>query len=280
MNVPMCHSARCSLFDPDDRRAGDDRFVPQARSAACSSAIPVMFVVYVGSILTTRLCRAGARRQGRSADRVHPRLSRSGCGSRCCSRTSPKRWPKAAARRRRTALRRRAARTSRRRSSPSRRPRRRSSAVSRRRPAAQGRPRARRGRRDSFPATARSIEGVGVGRRERDHRRDRAGDPRERRRSQRRSPAARACCPTGSSCASRRNPGETFLDRMIAMVEGAKRQKTPNEIALDILLAALTLVFLLATVDAAAVLALQRRSGRQARHARSRSPCWSRCSSA
>jgi K+-transporting ATPase ATPase B chain len=44
------------------------------------------------------------------------------------------------------------------------------------------------------------------------------------------------------------NPGETFLDRMIAMVEGAKRQKTPNEIALDILLAALTIVFLLATV--------------------------------
>ena len=44
------------------------------------------------------------------------------------------------------------------------------------------------------------------------------------------------------------NPGETFLDRMIAMVEGAKRQKTPNEIALDVLLAALTIVFLLATV--------------------------------
>ncbi|MBI4955037.1 MAG: potassium-transporting ATPase subunit KdpB [Myxococcales bacterium] len=42
--------------------------------------------------------------------------------------------------------------------------------------------------------------------------------------------------------------GETFLDRMIKMVEGAKRQKTPNEIALDILLAALTIVFLLATV--------------------------------
>jgi len=43
------------------------------------------------------------------------------------------------------------------------------------------------------------------------------------------------------------NPGETFLDRMINMVEGAKRQKTPNEIALTILLVALTLVFLLAT---------------------------------
>ncbi len=44
------------------------------------------------------------------------------------------------------------------------------------------------------------------------------------------------------------NPGETFLDRMIEMVEGAKRQKTPNEIALNILLAALTIIFLLATV--------------------------------
>jgi K+-transporting ATPase ATPase B chain len=44
------------------------------------------------------------------------------------------------------------------------------------------------------------------------------------------------------------NPGETFLDRMIALVEGAERQKTPNEIALNILLAGLTIVFLLATV--------------------------------
>ncbi|CAE6702859.1 potassium-transporting ATPase subunit KdpB [Paraburkholderia haematera] len=43
------------------------------------------------------------------------------------------------------------------------------------------------------------------------------------------------------------NPGEAFLDRMIAMVEGAKRQKTPNEIALTILLVALTIVMLLAT---------------------------------
>ncbi len=44
------------------------------------------------------------------------------------------------------------------------------------------------------------------------------------------------------------NPGETFVDRMIAMVEGAKRQKTPNEIALTILLVALTIVFLAVTV--------------------------------
>ena len=44
------------------------------------------------------------------------------------------------------------------------------------------------------------------------------------------------------------NPGETFLDRMIALVEGAQRQKTPNEIALSILLSGLTIVFLLAVV--------------------------------
>jgi len=44
------------------------------------------------------------------------------------------------------------------------------------------------------------------------------------------------------------NPGETFLDRMISLVEGAKRKKTPNEIALDILLASFTIIFLLATV--------------------------------
>ncbi len=44
------------------------------------------------------------------------------------------------------------------------------------------------------------------------------------------------------------NPGETFIDRMIALVEGASRQKTPNEIALSILLAGLTIIFLLAVV--------------------------------
>src|SRR5690348_10106692 len=45
------------------------------------------------------------------------------------------------------------------------------------------------------------------------------------------------------------NPGETFLDRMIALVEGAARQKTPNEIALNILLASLTLIFIFVTVS-------------------------------
>ncbi|AEU38252.1 potassium-transporting ATPase subunit KdpB [Granulicella mallensis] len=49
------------------------------------------------------------------------------------------------------------------------------------------------------------------------------------------------------------NPGETFLDRMIALVEGAERQKTPNEIALNILLAGLTIIFLLAVVTLQAI---------------------------
>ena len=47
------------------------------------------------------------------------------------------------------------------------------------------------------------------------------------------------------------NPGESFLDRMIGMIEAAKRQKTPNEIALEILLAALTIIFLVTTVTLA-----------------------------
>ena len=63
-----------------------------------------------------------------------------------------------------------------------------------------------------------------------------------------RSPAARACLSTRSRVKITSNPGETFLDRMIALVEGAERQKTPNEIALNILLAGLTIIFLLAVV--------------------------------
>ena len=68
-------------------------------------------------------------------------------------------------------------------------------------------------------------------------------------------------------------PGETFLDRMIALVEGASRQKTPNEIALNILLAGLTIIFLLAVVT------LQPFADLLGRGAVGRS-CSSRCSSA
>jgi potassium-transporting ATPase ATP-binding subunit len=66
------------------------------------------------------------------------------------------------------------------------------------------------------------------------------------------------------------NPGNTFLDRMIALVEGARRQKTPNEIALTILLSALTLIFLLVCVT---LKPFGIYSGRRIFPC----PCWSRC---
>ena len=131
---------------------------------------------------------------------------------------------------------------------------------------------------DVIPGDGEVDRGRRLGRRERDHRRKRAGHPRERRRPQRVTGGTRVLS-DWLVVRITANPGETFLDRMIALVEGAKRQKTPNEIALDILLAALTIIFLLAMRHAAAVLALQRASGR-AGHARSPSPCWSRCWSA
>ena len=56
--------------------------------------------------------------------------------------------------------------------------------------------------------------------------------------------------------------GNTFIDRMIAMVEGARRQKTPNEIALSILLVSLTALFVLAVFTLAGLRALQRSRGR------------------
>jgi K+-transporting ATPase ATPase B chain len=64
--------------------------------------------------------------------------------------------------------------------------------------------------------------------------------------------------------------GSTFIDRMIKLVEGAERQKTPNEIALNILLAGLTIIFVFATVTI--------RATRPMPAARSRWSCWWRCS--
>ena len=75
------------------------------------------------------------------------------------------------------------------------------------------------------------------------------------------------------------NPGETFLDRMIALVEGAQRQKTPNEIALNILIAGLDADLPARGDHAAAVLGLQRRAGGLRIDSRV-SPCWFRCWSA
>ena len=82
-------------------------------------------------------------------------------------------------------------------------------------------------------------------------------------------------------------PGESFIDRMIALVEGANRQKTPNEIALNILLAALTIIFLLAvaTLQPLAIYSKARQAAApDSRGARpptaSPASCWSRCWSA
>ena len=66
--------------------------------------------------------------------------------------------------------------------------------------------------------------------------------------------------------------GSTFLDRMIALVEGAQRQKTPNEIALNILLAGMTLIFVMAVAQHSELCRLCRRHGDAC-------SCWWRCSS-
>ena len=176
-------------------------------------------------------------------ERVRRARRRCSCGSPCCSPTSPRRWPRGAARRRPT----RCARPAPRRS----RDRRRADGIDR------GGARHRSstsatlcvvvGRRGD-PGRRRRRRGHRHRRRVGDHRRVGAGDPRVRRRplgGHRRHPGA---VRPRSSCASPPSPGETFLDRMIALVEGAERQKTPNEIALNILLAGLTIIFLLADV--------------------------------
>ena len=82
-------------------------------------------------------------------------------------------------------------------------------------------------------------------------------------------------------------PGESFIDRMIALVEGANRQKTPNEIALNILLAALTIIFLLAvaTLQPLAIFSKAQQAaapGQPGPRTATASPasCWSRCWSA
>ena len=67
-------------------------------------------------------------------------------------------------------------------------------------------------------------------------------------------------------------PGETFVDRMIRLVEGASRQKTPNEIALNILLASLTIVFLVVVLTLNPMAALR---GRGHHASRCSSRCWS-----
>ena len=106
--------------------------------------------------------------------------------------------------------------------------------------------RRRRGGRGgrAHPRRRHRDRGHRVGRRVGGHRRVGAGDPRVGRRPQRGHRAARKVLSDRIVVEITQQPGESFLDRMIALVEGAERRKTPNEIALGILLAGLTLIFL------------------------------------
>ena len=128
---------------------------------------------------------------------------------------------------------------------------------------AQGRPRAGRGGR-AHPQRRRGDRGRRLRQRGGHHRRVGPGaQGAGHRHPQLASPAARRSSATGCVIRITADPGETFLDRMIALVEGAARQKTPNEIALSILLAGLTIIFLLAVGHAAAVRHLRRRRARR-----------------
>ena len=113
--------------------------------------------------------------------------------------------------------------------------------------AAQGRHRPMVTAGEVIPADGEIIEGVASVDESGDHRRVGAGHPRVRRRSVRGDRRHEGAVGLDRIRITA-DPGETFLDRMIALVEGAERQKTPNEIALNILLAGLTIIFLIAVV--------------------------------
>ena len=177
----------------------------------------------------------------RDGSRLHRATGSSGCGLPCCSPTLPRRWPKAGARPRPRPCAGRASRPN------ARRDRRNGRSRKSAPPTPQRRRRAWCGRRN-HSRRRRCDRRRGHGGRIGHYGRIGAGHPRERRRPQRRHGRHAGAVATKSRSASPINPGEGFLDRMIALVEGAQRQKTPNEIALTILLAALTVIFLLVCV--------------------------------
>ena len=206
----MASAALRPRRDPADRASRPLGSAPSPSSTrAAWSKNPVMFVVEVVALLTTVLFVRDLA-HGPRRPRLHRSRSRSGSGSRCCSPTSPRRWPRAAARRRPTRCARRATTprpsgcctpttTSSRRSAPAE-------------DLAAGRRGARRGRRH-HPRRRRGHRGRRLGQRGGDHRRDRAGHPRVRRRPLGRDRRHARCSPTGSrsaiTAAPRRRPSST-----------------------------------------------------------------------
>ena len=203
---------------------------------------PVMFVLEIVTVLTTVILVRDLVTGGEQ-----PRLRRSrsscGCGSPCCSPTSPKPSPKAAARRRPTRCGRPRTETQAKLLTGAGRarttswcpaPASRSATSCWSRPATSSRP------------TARSIEGIASV--------NEAAITGESAPVIRESGGDRSAVTGGTQVLSdwirvriTAAPGSTFLDRMIRLVEGAERQKTPNEIALNILLVGLTIIFVFAT---------------------------------
>ena len=192
-------------------------------------------------MLTTILFVRDFGRAARPGERVRRPGRRCGCGSPCCSPTSPRRWPRAAARPRPRRCARPAAETTAR--------VRRADGTIEERPSSQlqvgdlcvvaaG---------EVIPGDGDIVEGIATV--------DESAITGESAPVIRESGGDRSAVTGGTRVLSDEivvritaKPGETFLDRMIALVEGADRQKTPNEIALSILLAGLTIIFLLAVV--------------------------------
>ena len=203
---------------------------------------PVMFIVEVGSVLTTILFIRDFGSSSTAARTCSPGSSPRSCGSPCCSPTSPRRWPRAAARPRP----RRCARPEPTPSPGSAAP----TARSTRRPRRQlctSATCASSTAGEVIPGDGDVVEGIATV--------DESAITGESAPVIRESGGDRSAVTGGTRVLSDEivvritaKPGETFLDRMIALVEGADRQKTPNEIALTILLAGLTIIFLLAVV--------------------------------
>ena len=197
---------------------------------------PVMFVVEVVATLTTVIFLRDLLTGG--AISASPSRSSSGCGSPCCSPTSPKPWPKAAARRRPPPCGARG--PTRWRTGSPRRGRKPSPAPELRQNdivlVAAG---------ELIPSDGEVIEGIASV--------DESAITGESAPVIRESGGDRSAVTGGTRVLSdwikvriTAAQGSTFLDRMIALVEGAERQKTPNEIALNILLAGLTIIFVFA----------------------------------